>query len=70
MSFGAERAFQLRRKAVTTEKLEFSLGGGAVLLMSGACQSKWSHCVPKRANAPGERINLTFRRVLPRRGAA
>ncbi len=64
VSFGAERAFQLRNKKAHEQKVEFSLGGGAVLRMSGTCQATWQHSVPKRAGLPGARINLTFRRVL------
>jgi alkylated DNA repair dioxygenase AlkB len=60
VSFGAERAFQ----KCNEQKVEFSLGGGAVLLMSGTAQATWQHSVPKRAGLPGARINLTFRRVL------
>ncbi len=64
VSFGAERAFQMRNKKRHEQKVEFSLGGGAVLLMSGTAQATWQHSVPKRASLPGARINLTFRRVL------
>ena len=65
VSFGAERAFQLRRDSDTADKYEFLLGGGAVLIMGGTCQATWQHCVPARARAPGERINLTFRYIIP-----
>jgi hypothetical protein len=64
VSFGAERAFQMRRKADNADKYEFQLGGGAVLVMAGSCQATWEHSVPARAKAPGERINLTFRHVI------
>ncbi len=64
MSFGAERAFQLRSKRDHAQKLEFTLGAGAVLIMAGSSQATWEHSVPARAKAPGERINLTFRHVI------
>jgi hypothetical protein len=64
VSFGSERAFQMRRKADNSDKYEFQLGGGAILVMAGSCQATWEHSVPARAKAPGERINLTFRHVI------
>ena len=64
VSFGEERIFRLRRKADHAEQVDYSLGGGAILIMAGTCQSTWQHCVPARANLPTERINLTFRYVV------
>lgn len=43
------------------QKVRYSLGKGDVLLMLGQTQSRFQHSVPARANARGERINLTFR---------
>jgi len=43
--------------------MTFVLGDGALLVMAGATQHHDRHAVPKEAEA-GERINLTFRRVL------
>jgi len=74
VSFGAERAFLMRR--MTGEPYEddwkpespshvhrFVLGDGALLVMRGATQRHWEHCVQKESDLGGQRINLTFRRV-------
>lgn len=63
VSFGTERVFRLRRKANNDEKVDFKLGGGAILLMHGTMQATWEHSVPAKKGAL-ERINLTFRHVL------
>ena len=64
VSFGVARDFVLRRVADINDKVCFSLGGGAVLLMHGKCQKTWQHGVPTRSRATlGGRINLTFRHV-------
>ena len=66
LSFGAERDFLLRRKADKDDKTVFALGGGAALLMAGACQSEYEHSVPvRKSSVIGGRINLTFRHRLP-----
>lgn len=65
VSFGAERDFVVRRRGAPDQKWCWALGGGAALLMAGACQRLYQHGVPKRAGV-GERINLTFRRVIAR----
>ena len=38
---------------------------GSLLLMQGPTQHHWVHAVPKTSRAVGERINLTFRYVVP-----
>ncbi len=67
VSLGATRRFRLRhrtRRDLAT--VEFDLEDGSVLWMEGETQQCWQHSLPKRTgrNAPGERINLTFRRIL------
>jgi alkylated DNA repair dioxygenase AlkB len=64
VSFGAERPFLLKRNADESDKRTFMLGGGAVLIMGGACQAAWKHSLPERKATPGPRINLTFRHVI------
>jgi len=49
-----------RHDAIAT----IELAHGDLLLMAGATQHAYVHAVPKTARAVGERINLTFRRVL------
>ena len=65
ISLGAERDFQLRHRSrpdVSTQTIR--LPHGSLLLMSGTTQKYWKHCVPRRKQVKGERINLTFRRVV------
>ena len=44
-------------------KLALELAHGSLLLMSGATQSNYRHCLPRTAKPIGPRINLTFRRI-------
>jgi alkylated DNA repair dioxygenase AlkB len=68
VSLGCPRNFLLRRNADHGDKYRFRLGGGALLVMSGSVQEEWMHSVPRRegqtAAAAGERISLTFRRIV------
>ena len=54
----------------STQKLELLLHSGDLLVMSGATQSNWLHCVPKENFPCDPRINLTFRKIVepPMRG--
>ena len=52
-----------RRKADRTRR-DLELGHGALLVMGGACQRHYVHGVPRQAGIQGERISLTFRRLL------
>ena len=64
VSFGAVRDFVLKHKSAR-EKLTFRLAHGSLLVMGGTCQHYWLHGVPKTEREVGERINLTFRKILP-----
>ncbi|CAB1097415.1 unnamed protein product [Ectocarpus sp. CCAP 1310/34] len=48
VSLGAGRRFELRGRKDRTQKMEFVLGGGSLLLMEGSTQEHWQHRVPKR----------------------
>ncbi len=63
ISLGSVRQFVLRH-IKTGEKLKYSLAHGSLLLMGGACQHYWMHCLPKTKTAVGPRINLTFRNII------
>lgn len=63
ISLGASREFQIRRNSTGTVTT-IELRHGDLLVMSGASQRYYQHCVPKRARAAGRRINLTFRRIV------
>ena len=65
VSFGATRRFSLRhrrRRELATLNLE--LDSGSLLIMAGATQAHWYHCVPKQKGVTEGRINLTFRQIL------
>jgi alkylated DNA repair dioxygenase AlkB len=63
VSFGAVRDFHLKHRK-SGDKLTLPLAHGSLLVMAGTCQHFWLHSVPKRAGEVGERINLTFRKIL------
>src|SRR5262249_30129881 len=63
VSLGAVRKFVLQH-AGSKETLSFLLAPGSLLIMGGTCQHYWRHAVPKTKAVVGERINLTFRRIL------
>ena len=64
VSLGAERRFVLRHPA-SSEKREFRLPHGSLLVMGGASQHHWRHGVPKTRRPVGPRVNLTFRYIHP-----
>lgn len=65
LNFGASRRFLLRRIDDHQQKIEIPLHHGSLLVMSGATQHYWQHCVPKQAKVQHSRINMTFRSILP-----
>ncbi|HEX8582347.1 MAG TPA: alpha-ketoglutarate-dependent dioxygenase AlkB [Acidimicrobiales bacterium] len=67
VSFGDTRRFQLRHKRVDAEHA-MDLTHGGFLLMRGPTQRCWRHQVPKTSRPVGQRVNLTFRVILDRRG--
>jgi len=64
VSLGAVRRFCLRHRRRKGLRMDLSLPHGSLLVMWGATQRHWVHAVPKTALSVGERINLTFRRVV------
>jgi alkylated DNA repair dioxygenase AlkB len=63
VSFGATRRFRLRHKRRRDQYLEIDLESGSLLLMAGATQANYRHCLSRTARETGPRINLTFRRI-------
>ncbi|SDH97515.1 Alkylated DNA repair dioxygenase AlkB [Flavobacterium omnivorum] len=61
VSFGTERAFQLRHNFEKELKKTINLEHGSLLLMKGTTQHFWKHQIPKTAKTIGSRINGTFR---------
>jgi alkylated DNA repair dioxygenase AlkB len=63
LSLGATRRFVLKHKA-GGERVTLDLSHGSLLVMGGTCQHFWLHGLPKTKEPIGERINLTFRKIL------
>ena len=64
LSLGATRRFLLRHNK-TKAAVALDLDSGSLLVMQGALQHHWRHCVPKDPHCLEPRINLTFRRITP-----
>ena len=63
LSLGATRKFRIRHN-VTRETKTFLAEHGTLIIMAGTMQEYWQHEVPKTKQDVGERINLTFRKIL------
>lgn len=61
ITFGEERYFHLKHKALKNLKHKIMLQHGSLLLMKGKTQHHWLHQIPKTTRPVKERINLTFR---------
>lgn len=65
LSLGAPRRFVLRSRTPPPQRCAIELAHGSLLLMGAGFQQPWQHALPKTARAVGERINLTFRKIVP-----
>lgn len=65
LSLGATRRFVLKHRTHPGVRLALELAHGSLLVMSGPTQRHHRHALPRTARPVGERLNLTFRRVLP-----
>jgi alkylated DNA repair dioxygenase AlkB len=63
LSLGATRQFRIRHN-ITKETKTFSVSNGTLIIMAGTMQQFWKHDVPKTKENIGERINLTFRKIV------
>ena len=63
LSLGATRSFRIRHNS-TKETKVFQAGNGTLIIMAGTMQKFWKHDIPKTKAAVGERINLTFRKIV------
>ena len=62
VSVGAPRSFRVRpRPGMVGAHHQFLVGQGDLLVMGGACQHDWQHCIPKVAHARGPRLSIMFR---------
>ena len=65
LSLGATRQFVLKpRRAHLGPGHSIEAEHGSLLVMGGTCQRHYVHGVPRRSGVIGERISLTFRRLL------
>ena len=65
LSFGATRRFVLKpRRARGEPSRSLDVHHGSLLVMGGTCQRHYVHGVPRQSGVAGERISLTFRRLL------
>ncbi len=65
ISLGATRRFVLKHRHDPSIKAAIALEHGSLLVMRGDTQRFYRHCLPRTAIPVAERINLTFRQVLP-----
>ena len=61
VSFGSPRPLMLRPTGGGAPSLRFPLGHGDLVVMGGACQRTWEHCIPKTAKPVGPRVSVQFR---------
>ncbi|XP_068896845.1 DNA oxidative demethylase ALKBH2-like isoform X2 [Tenebrio molitor] len=75
LSFGQQRLFVLKhqdaRKKGTAKRnvppVKVELQHGSLLLMNPPTNSYWYHSLPSKKSAPGVRINMTFRKINPKK---
>lgn len=65
VSVGSPRPFQMRPRGGGPSQT-WMLGHGDLLVMGGASQHDWEHCVPKVAHVSGPRLSIMFRHHLAR----
>ena len=64
ISLGETRKFQIRNLDDKSQKSEFLLNSGSLIIMKDAFQHNWEHQVPVQKPVKSSRINLTFRKVI------
>ena len=63
LSLGATRTFRIKHNKTKETKI-FPVGNGTLIIMAGTMQKFWKHEIPKTKEPVGERINLTYRRIV------
>ena len=63
VSFGVTRRFVVAPRG-KGPRFSYSLGHGDLLVMGGSCQAHYRHGVPRATDVSGERLSVTFRKVL------
>jgi alkylated DNA repair dioxygenase AlkB len=64
LSLGASRRFVIRHKKNRDDRRDLELRHGSLLIMGGTMQHHYRHGLPRTTRAVGQRINVTFRRLL------
>lgn len=64
LSFGATRKMSFKHKTQLS-KVDLNLQSGQLIVMRGATQRYWKHCISKTSKVIEPRINLTFRYFSP-----
>ena len=64
LSLGESRYFHLKHRSKKSQRFKIKLDHGSLLIMSGVMQHKWLHMIPKTKKIMGERINLTYRKLV------
>src|SRR5690606_720629 len=64
VSLGETRKFRLKHKFDKNLKLNIDLEPGSLLIMQGTTQHFWKHELPKTSIIKGQRINLTYRKII------
>jgi alkylated DNA repair dioxygenase AlkB len=67
LSLGGVRRFRLKHRSRGLPAIGLDLPHGSLLVMAGATQRNWKHCVTRTRRVVEPRINLTFRQVRPLR---
>ena len=63
LSLGGPRRFLMRPKGGGPSR-SFRLGWGDLMVMGGAAQRTWEHCVPKPRGPANPRISVMFRNFV------
>lgn len=64
VSFGETRTFHFKHRHLKEERHKIDLHHGSLLVMKDEMQHFWLHHLAKTKKTVGERINLTYRRIV------
>jgi alkylated DNA repair dioxygenase AlkB len=65
LSLGETRTLVFRhRSSASLARVRIPLPSGSLLVMRGRTQANWKHGIDKQTRICGQRVNLTFRRII------
>jgi alkylated DNA repair dioxygenase AlkB len=64
LSLGESRFIRYRSRCKPKREFDYLLESGSLLYMSQEMQEDWLHGIPKQEEKGGERISVTFRKIL------